>query len=133
MNATSNNPSQDQVRKFVDENFLETNELLNATLTDWVPEPSLLGRIRDPSYREWAADLNEIWKGLARRMTTDVRDNPKRHSLIYVNNTFIIPGGRFKGMQARVASDFILRERIDFDDRFFNLIGGEKIWQVRDE
>ncbi|XP_008215783.2 trehalase [Nasonia vitripennis] len=96
MNATGKNPSKQQVQEFVGANFLEADELLNVTLPDWNPEPAILRRIWDPRYRQWAADLNEIWKGLARRMTTDVRDNPKRHSLIYVNNTFIIPGGRFK-------------------------------------
>ncbi|XP_058797817.1 trehalase-like [Phymastichus coffea] len=96
MKATNNAPSKDQIRNFVKENFSSMNELENATLPDWNPKPELLEWVRDPLYREWVADLNEIWKGLAKRMTTNVRDNPKRHSLIYVNNTFIIPGGRFK-------------------------------------
>lgn len=96
MRATDNNPSKEDVAKFVNDNFLEANELLNATLPDWRQKPKILGRIKDARYQEWATSLNDIWKGLARRMTTDVRDNPRRHSLIYVKNTFIIPGGRFK-------------------------------------
>jgi alpha,alpha-trehalase len=105
MRRTENQPSKEEVKKFVEDNFLETNELQDATLLDWRPKPKILGRIRDTRYRDWAASLNEIWKSLARRITTDVRDNPKRHSLIYVNNTFIIPGGRFKGrLSARAHS-----------------------------
>lgn len=108
MKKTNNAPSKDQVRQFVEENFLSVDELENATLTDWNPNPELMNRVSDPLYRQWVADLNEIWKGLAKRMTTDVRDNPKRHSLIYVNNTFIIPGGRFKGTQTWSSVDLRL-------------------------
>ena len=98
MSESSRNPTKQQVESFVRENFENVDELINATLPDWRANPSIMERIHDPHYRAWVADLNEIWKTLARRMTTDVRDNPSRHSLIYVNNTFIIPGGRFKGM-----------------------------------
>lgn len=97
MQSTNNNPSREAVKEFVQSHFEETNELQDAELPDWRPNPSILDRIKDPQYKSWAADLNEIWKDLARRMTPDVRDNPKRHSLIYVENTFIVPGGRFKG------------------------------------
>lgn len=98
MRSTNNQPKPQDVQQFVDDNFEDVNELLNATLPDWRENPSLLDRIEDENYREWASALNSIWKDLARKISTDVRDNPKRNSLIYVNNTFIIPGGRFKGI-----------------------------------
>lgn len=97
MKATNNKPTQRDVRKFVDDNFLSGDELVNVTLNDWSLRPRLVDRVRDPYYQEWIKDLNDIWKILARRMTKTVGENPKRHSLIYVNNTFIVPGGRFKG------------------------------------
>lgn len=96
MNATNNKPSREQLTQYIDENFVSSNELLNWTLPDWKENPSILKRIPDPKYREWAKNLNLIWKKLARIMNEDVEKYPDRHSLIYVKNGFIIPGGRFK-------------------------------------
>lgn len=96
MNATNNKPSRSQLTRYVNENFASSNELVNWTLPDWTENPSILKRIQEPKYREWARHLNDVWRDLARKMSTDVKDNPDRHSLIYVKNGFIIPGGRFK-------------------------------------
>ncbi|XP_031837893.1 trehalase [Nomia melanderi] len=96
MNATNGHPNQTQVAKFVDENFSSSNELVNWTLPDWTDEPKILRVIQDPNYREWVRHLNTIWKSLARKISDDVAKYPQRHSLIYVKNGFIIPGGRFK-------------------------------------
>lgn len=96
MNATNNSPSRNQVATFVQENFATQNELDNATLADWKENPAILQSIEDPVFRKWAKNLNDFWKDLARKMKQDVVINPERHSLIYVNNTFVIPGGRFK-------------------------------------
>ncbi|KAJ8675851.1 hypothetical protein QAD02_011637 [Eretmocerus hayati] len=96
MNKTQNNASRDDLDTFVKANFEFETEMLNATLTDWTPNPKLISKISDERYKKWVNYLNEFWKTLARRMSEHVRDHPDRHSLIYVNNTFIIPGGRFK-------------------------------------
>ncbi|XP_076764889.1 trehalase [Xylocopa sonorina] len=96
MNATDNKPSQSQLVQFVNENFVSSNELVNWTLPDWTDSPSILKRISDSKFREWARYLNAIWKELARKISSDVAQNPERHSLIYVDNGFIVPGGRFK-------------------------------------
>lgn len=97
MQKTNNDPTLEDVKAFVSDNFEKVNELINVTLNDWRPNPYILDKIADPNYREWASALNYIWNTLARRMSDDVANHPSRHSLIYVNNTFIIPGGRFKG------------------------------------
>lgn len=96
MNATNNKPSRMQLARYVNENFASSNELTNWTLPDWTENPSILKRIQEPKYREWAKHLNDIWNDLARKMTDDVEKHPDRHSLIYVKNGFIVPGGRFK-------------------------------------
>ncbi|XP_076622005.1 trehalase [Colletes latitarsis] len=96
MNATNNAPNRMQLTRYVNENFASSNELRNWTLPDWTEEPPILKRIQDPKYREWAKDLNRIWKELARKMNDDVAKYPDRHSIIYVENGFIVPGGRFK-------------------------------------
>ncbi|XP_014216724.1 trehalase-like [Copidosoma floridanum] len=96
MQKTNDNPSREELRKFVNDHFEDVNELQNATLADWREHVSLMKRVRDPNYKRWVYDLNQIWKMLARKMTDDVRNRPRRHSLIYVDHPFIIPGGRFK-------------------------------------
>ena len=98
MRLTNSKPSKEDVQRFVNENFSQEDELVQIPLPDWTEEPELARRVKDPYFRKWVKDLNEIWKNLARRMTPQVRDYPDRHSLIYVNKTFIIPGGRFKGL-----------------------------------
>lgn len=72
------------------------DELEEWTPDDWTESPTLLARIEDDKYREWASNLNKKWFTLARKMKLDVRDNPQLYSLLYVPNGFIIPGGRFK-------------------------------------
>lgn len=97
MNETGNKPSKSQLTRYVNENFASSNELVNWTLSDWTESPSILKRINEAKYREWAKHLNEIWKELARKINPEVAEYPEKHSLIYVNNGFIVPGGRFKG------------------------------------
>ena len=97
MNETGNKPSKSQLARYVNENFASSNELVNWTLPDWTESPSILKRINEAKYREWAKHLNEIWKELARKINPEVAEYPERHSLIYVDNGFIVPGGRFKG------------------------------------
>ena len=97
MSQTNSAPSKSDIQKFVNENFSQEDELVQVTLPDWTEEPEFVNKVTDPYFRKWVKDLNEIWKTLSRRMISDVQDHPERHSLIYVNNTFVVPGGRFKG------------------------------------
>jgi len=106
MKDTNNSPNRSEVATFVEENFAMQDELDNSTLPDWKENPAILKSIQDPQYREWANRLNYIWKTLARKINNDLVRNPQRHSLIYVNNTFIIPGGRFKGNYPRAEIHF---------------------------
>ncbi|XP_033320650.1 trehalase [Bombus bifarius] len=96
MKETNNKPTKSQLTQYVNENFVASNELVNWTLSDWTNNPSILQRIQEPKYYEWVKDLNEIWKKLARKVNPEVARQPDRHSLIYVPNGLIIPGGRFK-------------------------------------
>lgn len=107
MKATNNSPNRTEVAAFVAENFAMEDELDNSTLPDWKENPDILKSIQDSQFREWAKRLNYIWKTLARKIRDDVAINPQRHSLIYVNNTFIVPGGRFRG-------DIYAREKLSF-------------------
>lgn len=97
MNETNNDPTTEQIERFVWKNFAEKNELQFFNLTDWQKSPAILEKIKDPDFRQWASDLNGIWKDLSRKIDDKVRLEPNKHSLIYVANPFIVPGGRFKG------------------------------------
>nr|XP_018904596.1 PREDICTED: trehalase-like isoform X2 [Bemisia tabaci] len=87
--------SRAELESFLAENFADGNELIPFEPPDFTSEPSVLGYIQDGQYRRFAAKLNEVWKTLARVVDRDVLENPRMHSLLYVPNTVIIPGGRF--------------------------------------
>lgn len=108
MAKTHNAPTTDQLRAFLSDNFKPTGELEIVTPKDWKANPAFLQKIVNPSYQKWAADLNVIWKNLTRRVKDEVKINPDRHSLIYVANPFVIPGGRFKGEWYRGSISYII-------------------------
>lgn len=93
----NNRPTKDQAYEFIVENFSLDSELEVHTPADWQSNPPALMRIKDEKFRQWALDLNEIWKTLIRKVKPEVWKNPQRHSLIHVENPFIVPGGRFRG------------------------------------
>ncbi|KAL7071716.1 hypothetical protein ACQ4LE_009150 [Meloidogyne hapla] len=83
--------------KFLEENFDHAGgELKECTPEDWTPVPAELERIKDDTLRSWAMELNSIWRDLCRVIPEEIKDTRDRHSLIYVKNPFIIPGGRFR-------------------------------------
>uniref|UniRef100_A0A3B4E1F5 Trehalase n=1 Tax=Pygocentrus nattereri TaxID=42514 RepID=A0A3B4E1F5_PYGNA len=62
---------------------------------DWHEKPKFLSKVSDLNFRNWAEELHGLWKLLGRKISTDVEDNPQLHSMIYVPNPVIVPGGRF--------------------------------------
>lgn len=96
MSQTSGKPNREQVRKYVNDNFAIENELVDWKLPDWQENPAILKRIEDPNFRKWVKDLNDVWKILAKKIGPDTIAHPERHSLITVDNGFIVPGGRFQ-------------------------------------
>ena len=90
--------SVDEARQFLNDNFLPVNTEFEAfTPTDWTPNPSkLLNRINNAEYKQFALALNSIWKELGRKISDKVGQNPQQYSLMYVNEPFIVPGGRFR-------------------------------------
>eukprot|EP00731_Ephydatia_muelleri_P027457 Em0019g330a len=62
---------------------------------DWVQTPAFVTSIKTPALRQWATELNSLWRNLSRRVDPVVAMEPDRHSLLYVPNPFIVPGGRF--------------------------------------
>ncbi|KAJ8927271.1 hypothetical protein NQ314_020274 [Rhamnusium bicolor] len=93
---TNNNPTTEQIRKFLEDNFVSEGELENWSPADYNSDPAFLKKIDDTFVRDFAKSMVNIWPTLARKVKSDVSENPDRHSLIAVPHGFIIPGGRFK-------------------------------------
>lgn len=88
-------PTQDDIRTFVNvslektiyfQNFViypclclqENFDDVNTEFVDWIPDdyvetPKVLDIIKDPDYRQWAKDLNDLWLVLGRKMTDSVK------------------------------------------------------------
>lgn len=69
-------------------------ELDICALKGWKPMPTKIARIVDKDLKEFAVFLHERWKLLCRHVKNF--SNPERHSLIWVPEDFIVPGGRFR-------------------------------------
>lgn len=97
MNRTDNSPTSTQVEEFLNKTFDPAgSEFEDWDPKDWKAKPTFLLDIKDESLRQFAEDLNHIWKLLGRKMRDDVRDNHEQYSIIYVPNPVIVPGGRFR-------------------------------------
>ncbi|XP_023171892.1 trehalase isoform X2 [Drosophila hydei] len=96
MASKNNAPTNDEIRKFVNDNFGDKGTELEVwSPTDWVENPAFLNLVNDPDLKQWGMDLNNIWKELGRKMKDDVHKNPEYYSIIPVPNPVIVPGGRF--------------------------------------
>ena len=58
--------------------------------------PQLLNKIKDPTLKMWAQDLNGLWKILGRHIKDKVNDHLDRYTILSVPNGFIVPGDRFR-------------------------------------
>ncbi|XP_045507569.1 trehalase-like isoform X2 [Colias croceus] len=97
MNRTGSRPTKADILEFVNQNFdPEGSEFEDWRPTDWKDNPAFLDRIKDPLLHQWASDLNKLWLELGRKMKDDVKLNQDLYSIIYVDNPFIVPGGRFR-------------------------------------
>ncbi|XP_050685580.1 trehalase-like isoform X2 [Leptidea sinapis] len=97
MNRTGSRPTKADIKEFVNQNFdPEGSEFEEWSPPDWKDNPAFLQRIKDPMLNQWASDLNKLWLDLGRKMKNDVKENQELYSIIYVDNPFIVPGGRFR-------------------------------------
>ncbi|OQV12117.1 Trehalase [Hypsibius exemplaris] len=94
--------SADQMRIFLNSTFLSSpeNNMVVRKPIDYKSVSdgglSLHQHIAEAKYQVMAEAIHEKWESLGRTIIDDVRDNPDQHSLIYLPNPFIIPGGRFR-------------------------------------
>ncbi|KAG1835758.1 glycoside hydrolase family 37 protein [Suillus subalutaceus] len=94
--------TEGQIVNFVDNDFLgEGLELEAATLTNFNPTPAFLNNVTDPLLNAFAQTVNDYWTQLARNTNQSALCNEYpggscESSLIPLNHTFVIPGGRFR-------------------------------------
>jgi alpha,alpha-trehalase len=90
------NHSISTLSQFLRENFLSAgSELLSWTPTDWVEQPQFIQSIKSEEYKEFAKQVNGMWKALGKQLIHDVNENPQRYSILPQRNPFIVPGERF--------------------------------------
>lgn len=96
LNNTNDEPSKEDIKQFVEENFDEGKELEMWKPDDFTDDPKFLKGIKDERLRKFGKNVHNIWPNLGRQVKQEVIDHPERYSLIPLTNGFIIPGGRFK-------------------------------------
>ena len=99
-NAINNaSVTEGDVLQFVDTNFKgEGLELEGVALDDFNPNPAFLNNVTDPFVRAWAVIVNSFWPTLARNtnMSALCTGGECESTLIPLNHTFVVPGGRFR-------------------------------------
>ena len=72
------------------------SDLILHTPIDWKKTPPhALTSLANDTIADWMVAVHALWPILARRVSSDVRAHPERHSLIHVPHPLIVPGGRF--------------------------------------
>jgi len=97
-NITSNGTyTYGQIEAFVEENFLgEGLNIEAATIPNFNPNPAFLQNISDPVVRGWLQIVHGYWASLARNNVVDSACAECESTLIPLNHTFVVPGGRFR-------------------------------------
>ncbi|KAG5889183.1 hypothetical protein JTB14_033660 [Gonioctena quinquepunctata] len=97
MVKVKNEPTRKDIIEFVNANFEKAGSEFREWLpSDWTPHPKFLDVIKDPKFRKWGKELNDIWKKLGRQMKDEIKENGNLYSIIWVPNAVIVPGGRFR-------------------------------------
>ena len=107
-NLTSN-VTEGQMLDFVDTNFRgEGLELEALALPNFNTNPAFLQNVTDPLVRAFAQTVHGFWTQLARTTNASTlcpegsNNGPCESTLIPLNHTFVIPGGRFREQCERV-------------------------------
>ncbi|KAF9018966.1 glycoside hydrolase family 37 protein [Hymenopellis radicata] len=91
--------TEGDVTSFVDTDFAgEGLELEALVLADFNADPAFLGNVSDTLVRAWAQTVHGYWTQLIRTTNSSTLcDGVKcESSLIPLNHTFVVPGGRFR-------------------------------------
>jgi alpha,alpha-trehalase len=98
-NLNDSDVTQGEVQTFVEQNFKgEGLELQAIPLPGYQDSPSFLNNISNPVVRAWTQRVHSYWTQLARdtNETSICNDGSCESTLIPLNHTFVVPGGRFR-------------------------------------
>ncbi|RUO96160.1 trehalase, partial [Jimgerdemannia flammicorona] len=91
------NATSEQLQSFVNSTFLlEGQELVPAELTDFVANPQFLTNISDKFLLGWASEVHGYWPNLTRKVDETFLCEGCVTSLLSLNRSFVVPGGRFR-------------------------------------
>ena len=93
------NPTYGQVQQFVDTDFSgEGLELEAVAISNFNANPAFLNSVKDPLVKAWSAIVHGYWTQLIRGTNDSALCNGVacESSLIPLNHTFVVPGGRFR-------------------------------------
>lgn len=86
-----------QLHEFVERYFNKPDsELSTWEPNDCADRPRFLDKVKDEELKRFGKDLCTTWRHLGRKIKDDVKIHPERYSLFYLENPFIVPGGRFR-------------------------------------
>lgn len=99
MAENEDNPTKDDLKQWVTENFEEPE--VESFLVDWDPEdykevPAFINKLEEKTLKHIAAEVNLLWNILGRRCSPSLKEDPEKSTLSYLPHGFIIPGGRFR-------------------------------------
>ncbi|KDQ62129.1 glycoside hydrolase family 37 protein [Jaapia argillacea MUCL 33604] len=97
------NVTEGELVTFVDTDFKgEGLELEAIALTNFNPNPAFLNNVTDPLLKAWSQEVHTYWEDLIRETNSSALcaegtgTTGCESSLIPLNHTFVIPGGRFR-------------------------------------
>lgn len=101
--AISNNETEGSIVEFVDTNFRgEGLELEAVALTNFNANPAFLNNVSDPLVKAFSQTVHGFWTQLIRQTNQSAlcpegtESGSCESSLIPLNHTFVVPGGRFR-------------------------------------
>ena len=95
--------TEGDIVKFVDADFKgEGLELEAASLPNFPANPAFLNNVTDPLVKAWSQTVHTYWSQLIRSTNSSSlcpegsESGPCESTLIPLNHTFVVPGGRFR-------------------------------------
>ncbi|KAJ3558853.1 hypothetical protein NP233_g11413 [Leucocoprinus birnbaumii] len=99
-NISLSNVTYEQIINFVEQNFAgEGLELEALSIPDFKNSPTFLDNVTNPLVKAWSQTVHNIWTQLIRGTNDSTLCNSRSNcesSLIPLNHTFVVPGGRFR-------------------------------------
>lgn len=101
--VVNNSLTESAIVNFVNSDFSgEGLELEPVALTNFNPNPAFLNNVSDPLVKAWSQTVHGYWTQLIRATNQSAlcgegsNNGACESSLIPLNHTFVVPGGRFR-------------------------------------